>query len=290
MDKIKRLKIRTGVQTALSHLVYYFNRRVKGVRARYNLNYCGDKVKWHTLDVMSVKGASGLPCVIYLHGGGWTAYDKSLFRTTCKRLSSYGTTVFNCNFSQAPKFGIEDMVADVDRIIAYVRANAEKYGGDPTRLIFAGDSAGAHLLALKLGRTVRDSGTTGGVIGCAFFYGVYDLTALRGIKFKNLDAYLAATLPDTGEGYDKLLADESPVNFVDGRFPPTLLCSGMTDTLHEGQSAKYAQALKAAGVRTECLFFPPEFKKARHKYITFATNPAAKISFEAFGKFLNGIC
>lgn len=287
MDKIKLLKFKTGALARLSHIAYTFNRRVTGVKATYNLNYCGDGKKYHTLDVMRPASAENSPCMVYFHGGGWTAYDKCVFRSTCKRFASYGVTVFNCNFRLAPKFGFEDMLQDIASVLDFVAYSAHRFGGDPEKIIFAGDSAGAHLLSLYLSRAIAAGDKTAGkVIGCAYFYGVYDLAALKGVKFKNMDEYLAATLPENTPDYEKKVEEYSPINFVSDKLPPTLVCSGEVDPLYEGQTAKYLAALGSAGVRVQSLIFPKEFKRAKHKYITFDKNPAAKKSFEAFGEFL----
>lgn len=121
MNEIKKVKLKTGLQVAFAHLAYSFNRHIKGVKAKNNQSYCTDWDKRHKLDIGYPKCAKdgGYPCVIYLHGGGWTAYDKSLFRSTAKELAKYGAVVFNCNYSLAPKYSLADMMKDMDDMFAY---------------------------------------------------------------------------------------------------------------------------------------------------------------------------
>lgn len=290
--------MKSGAQVALARLWKHgFNRRIKGVKAAYNLDYCGDGLKQHTLDVMypffgknGRKGEGGLPCVIYSHGGGWSAYDKSLFRSTTKAFASQGAVVFNCNFRLAPEYGFDDMEDDVASAVGFVTAHAAEYGGDPEKIILAGDSSGAHLLSLYINRLVACGGNLGRrFIGCAFFYGVYDLTALDGVAFNNKKGYTDAALPEDMPDRDLFLSKYSPINYISPQLPPTLLCGGMVDPLHKGQTAVYERALKQTGVRVETLIFPEDYKRAAHRFITFVSNPATKLSVAKFKEFLNSL-
>lgn len=286
MKSIKIIKLKTGLQTKLAPLTGIFNRKVSGVKAVYNINYCADKDKEHTLDVMRAQG-DNLPCVIYFHGGGWCVYDKSLFRSTAKELSACGSIVFNCNFRSAPEHSFKEMEEDVASVVEFVKSRAKEFGGNPDRIILAGDSAGAHLLALYLNiLTLSDIAEAKRFIGCAFFYGAYDLTLLDGVEFHNKEAYMESVIPRNMPDRDKFMAEYSPINYISSALPPLLICCGMVDTLSEGQSLRYISALKSQGVRVESLIFPKEDKKARHRFITFANSPDAKKAFKAFGEFM----
>lgn len=286
MDQVSKVKLKTRVQVSLAKLIYVFNRRVKGVKAAYNLNYCGDGDVRHTLDVMYPSG-KGLPCIIYFHGGGWTAYDKSVFRSTTKILASYGAVVFNCNYRLAPEHTLKDMQCDVAAAVEFLRAHAEEYGGDADRIILAGDSSGAQLSALWLAKRIEAGDPiVNKVIGCVYFYGAFDLSVLPRLKFNNFAAYLQAALPQTMPDYREFLYEYSPINYVCPQFPPTFISSGAVDPLNETQSVRYADKLKKAGVRVQTLFFPKENEKAKHRFITFTKSPAAKAAFAAYAEFL----
>ena len=81
--KLKLLKLKTKTLTFLGNCIGYFNTKVKGVQANYNCHYGKDNKQ--TLDILYPTKQQNLPCVVYLHGGGWSCYDKSLFRSTCKK-------------------------------------------------------------------------------------------------------------------------------------------------------------------------------------------------------------
>lgn len=289
MNEIKKVKFKTGLQVTFAHLLYSFNRHIKGVKARNNLSYGSDRQKRHKLDISypKTKKDGGYPCVIYLHGGGWTAYDKSLFRSTAKEFASRGAVVFNCNYRLAPKFTFADMLVDVEEVFTYVRQNAQRYGGNPDRIIFAGDSSGGHLSALFVNRLFNDNSPLAKyIVGCVYFYGVFDLTTIGDVAFNNKTAYTNAAMPLDMPRRDEYLREYSPVNYICNTLPPTLFCSGRIDPLHKGQSEVYSSALENSGVRVERLFFPIEDNEAEHRFITFSKCQPAQKSFEKFGDFL----
>lgn len=287
MFKVRLLRLKTDIETYLAKLCGVFNKRIRGIKTKYNQNYCNDKHKFHQLDVMYSNDGEVKPCVLYMHGGGWCAYDKRVFRSTCKRLCSCGMVVFNCNFRLAPKFSVEDMQQDIYAIIDYISANASKYGGNPENIVLAGDSAGAHLLSLFINKAILNCESVAKKVkGCAFFYGVYNLETTLNTNFKHLQTYMSSIVPTSTANYFDRLRQISPVNYVSASIPPTLICSGKIDTLNDSQSQQYAQILREHGVRVQSLIFPKEVTSAKHKFITFDTNKAAKRSFEAFGEFI----
>lgn len=288
--KLKFLLFRTRTQVALSPLAGCFNRKIDGVGADYNLNYCGDRSRLHTLDLMRPEGKKGLPCVIYLHGGGWSAFDKKLFRSTGKRFAACGAAVLNCNFRLAPKNKIEDMLNDISSICKFLDENAQKWGVDAGRLIFAGDSSGAHLLALFLGRAVKEGNPIADrVKGCAYFYGAFDLNKFDEKTKGRFKTYMYGVFPRYMPSRPMYLYSISPVNYISGSLPPHILFSGERDRLHKPQSEEYYKKLREAGVRVETLFFPADFKRAGHRFITFDKNPAAKQAFDRFAAFLQSL-
>lgn len=291
MFKIKWFKLKTTIVSYLAKFIYVFNRHVKGIKIKYNLHYAGDKKQYHTLDVIYPKAAKNLPCVLYLHGGGWTAYDKRMFRSTCKQLSKAGTVVFNCNFSLAPKFNINDMLKDIEYIFSFIKSNAGFFGGNADKIILAGDSAGAHLHSMFVNKSIIDKKEeyTSIVKACAFFYGAYDLTTIKSSGFERIYIYLDALVKPGTPDYSEVLKSLSPINLVTKDHPKTLICSGEVDSLHQTQSAKYIEKLKENGVEVKSVVFPKDYKMAKHRFITFVKNKAAIKSFAAFKEFIQDI-
>lgn len=87
--------------------------------------------------------------VIYLHGSGWHYLDKDCGTATFFRfLAGQGHVVMDVAYSLAPHVGLHGMVGDVKRAIAWIKANADRYGVNPARVVLMGGSAGGHLSLL----------------------------------------------------------------------------------------------------------------------------------------------
>jgi acetyl esterase len=67
-----------------------------------------------------------------------------------------GFLVFSINYRLAPRHPYPAAVEDVCRALAWVGQHAERFGGDPSRLVLAGESAGANLVtALAVATSYR---------------------------------------------------------------------------------------------------------------------------------------
>jgi len=125
------------------------------VRRFRNLRY-GEARRGHLLDVYaSRRPPQGAPVLIYLHGGGFRIGSKMLgARPLLYRLASHGWVCVSANYRLSPRASYGDRVIDVKRVIAWVREHGAAYGADPSTVILAGGSAGAHLAATAACRSV----------------------------------------------------------------------------------------------------------------------------------------
>jgi acetyl esterase/lipase len=102
------------------------------------------------LDLYTPSGApSGLPTLLYLHGGAWTVGDKSA--AVSERLMpivANGFAVASANYRLVPSVRYPSPVHDVKAAVRWLRANAAEYGLDPDRIAIGGVSAGGHLASL----------------------------------------------------------------------------------------------------------------------------------------------
>lgn len=107
----------------------------------------------HRLDLFLPEG-EGWPVLVFVHGGGWTAGDKSLRAGGADVYSNigryyaaqgFGTAVIN--YRLQPAVSWREQVDDVARAVAWVHANVAAHGGDPGSLFLMGHSAGAQLSA-----------------------------------------------------------------------------------------------------------------------------------------------
>jgi arylformamidase len=86
-------------------------------------------------------------------------------------LAADGALVVVPNYALCPAVGIEHITLQMVKALAWVWRHAAAYGGDPSRIVVAGHSAGAHLAAMLLscrwkrgGR--RPAGAAGAVARC----------------------------------------------------------------------------------------------------------------------------
>ena len=90
------------------------------------------------------------PLVVFVHGGGWKRGDMTMMDGSAKLTDwhSHGYAVASVDYRLVPQASVEDEAADVAAATAYLRAHAATLGFDPQRIVLAGHSAGAHLVAL----------------------------------------------------------------------------------------------------------------------------------------------
>ncbi len=98
------------------------------------------------LDVYYPEGGTNLPVVVWFHGGGLTAYAKSIPR----ELKDQGLVVIAPNYRLSPHVNTSVCIADAAAAVAWVFRHASDYGGSPEQIFVAGHSAGGYL-ALMVG-------------------------------------------------------------------------------------------------------------------------------------------
>ena len=111
------------------------------------------------------------PLVIFIHGGYWQMRAKESFSYIAKALLPHGLHVALVGYTLAPEATLGGIVQEIKNAIAYLKANAADYGGDPNRMVVSGWSAGGHLTAMCLDEP--------GVVGGLAISGIYDLEPIR---------------------------------------------------------------------------------------------------------------
>jgi acetyl esterase/lipase len=117
-----------------------------GVRLIRNVDYGGTRKRYHRLDVYRPAAKNLRPCVLYIHGGGFAMLSKETHRVMALAFSSQGFVVFNANYRLGPKHHYPAPLEDAAAALLWVQEHAEEYGGDPSRIVLAGESAGANLV------------------------------------------------------------------------------------------------------------------------------------------------
>ncbi|OLL18720.1 MULTISPECIES: alpha/beta hydrolase [unclassified Rhodococcus (in: high G+C Gram-positive bacteria)] len=114
-----------------------------------------------------------LPVVVFAHGGGFVFCDLDSHDEFCRAMAEgVGVVVASVDYRLAPEHPAPAAHDDVYAALEWMAKNAASYGGDPSRIVLAGDSAGGNLAA-TVAIAARDQAGPA-VIGQALFYPVID--------------------------------------------------------------------------------------------------------------------
>jgi len=228
---------------------------------------------------------SGL-AFIYLHGASWYFMDKDFgTRPFFRHLAAQGHTVMDVSYRLMPEVDIYGMIADVKHAVAWMKANASRYGVNPEKIVLGGGSSGGHL-ALLAGYTPGLPELTpedlksvdSSVCGVISYYGPTDLLAIY--QHWNLQQTVSLPPVPIGENpdYKKNMQDSgrldillgghpqdvpdmyelaSPIAHVHPDSPPTLLLHGEQDfTIPVNPTRALSQKLAESGVPVVNVVFP----------------------------------
>ena len=98
------------------------------------------------LEVFS-PAAAAAPVMVFLHGGAWRGGDARSQAYAAETFVRAGAHWVVPDFATAMEVGLDGMVDQVRRAVAWVARHAKELGGDPARIYLGGHSSGAHLAA-----------------------------------------------------------------------------------------------------------------------------------------------
>lgn len=127
-----------------------------GVERISDVPYVADGKREHLLDVYRPRSpGEGRPVVLYVHGGGFRILSKDSHWVMGLAFARAGYVVFNISYRLAPRDPFPAGLQDVATAYAWVLDHAHEYGGDASRLVLAGESAGANLVTAATIATVQ---------------------------------------------------------------------------------------------------------------------------------------
>ncbi len=225
-----------------------------------------------TLDVIQpIKNSNGHG-IIYMVSGGWISSHEAISPMSYAPFLDRGYTVFAVVHGCQPKFTIPEITEDIHRAVRFIRYNARKWGVNPDHLGITGGSAGGHLsltIGAKGGPGLLESrdpidreSSAVQAVACFFpptdflNYGAPGEDAVGVGILKNFKAAFGSE-SDTAEGRQKLGRKISPIYFITGHLPPTLIIHGDADTLVPMQQAEsFLQRAREAGVEAQLVVKP----------------------------------
>jgi acetyl esterase len=129
-------------------LVPLSNPRLHNIEVVHDIAYSGSGEQHHRLDIYRPRGARRpLPTVIYFHGGGFRILSKDSHWVFGLLYARRGYLVVNANYRLAPDHRYPKAHEDAFSAYAWVIEHIAEYGGDPSQIILAGESAGGNLAA-----------------------------------------------------------------------------------------------------------------------------------------------
>jgi arylformamidase len=145
-----------------------------------------------TLDIFPTT-APDAPVLVFIHGGYWRSLDKADHSFVAPSFTADGALVLVPNYALAPAVSIEDITLQMARAVEWAWRHAAEHGGDHSRIVVAGHSAGGHLAAMMLTcrwKQVADDLPAQLVQGALSLSGLYDLEPLRHTPFLQADLRL----------------------------------------------------------------------------------------------------
>lgn len=249
-----------------------------GIREQLDIRYGAAEEARLDVYLPPEGAAAGRPTIVWIHGGGFVGGDRKDVAPYLKILAGRGYPAVALGYTLAPAAQYPGPVLQANEALGFLQREGRRLGLDPTRIVLAGDSAGAHIAAqLAAGLTGKDYAELLGLTpavdpaalrAVALFCGAFDPTALdltgplgsfvRSVLF----AYFGASNPLDSER----ITEAAVPRYVTEAFPRSFISVGNGDPLAP-QSVMMAQALRDRGVKVDTLFFPPETEpKLPHEY------------------------
>ena len=187
--------------------------------------------------------------IIHLFGGGFFVGNKNAgyIINDAKALGARGYTSVSANYRLQQESLWPAQIHDTKAAIRWTRANAEKLGVEPNRIVIAGYSAGGMLSLMAAGTNGRkefegeggNANVSSDVNACI---GVYPLASaqIAGGLFGGQD-----------KATPEAIAAASPTSYITKTFAPTIFIHGTNDgTVPVESSIDFFTKLKALGVPT----------------------------------------
>ncbi len=240
------------------------------------------------LDLFVPKEANGLrPAVVFMHGGAWRGGGPNQFHRQSAHLAGVGYVCASIEYRLSGEAQFPAALEDAKCAVRWVRANSGELQVDTDRIAVSGGSAGGHLAAMVAttgpglfegegGNAEQSSAANLAVC----FNPVVDLAAMG--KARPDHPALVGFLGKTFDADPELYANASPITYVDGNDPPTLLLHGTEDTTVPYEQAQvFIQKLKDAGVEAEL------FTADGASHAFFNNEPWYTPTVKAMDEFLN---
>jgi acetyl esterase/lipase len=189
------------------------------------------------------KAAQPAPVAVFFYGGSWDSGRRQDYNWAGRALASRGFLTIVADYRLYPEVRYPGFLEDGAQAVAWASQNARRLGGDPTRTVLVGHSAGAYnavMLALD-GRYLRAAGVDPtSVKAMAGLSGPYDFLPI------------ASDITERIFGGTADLPSTQPLAYVRPDSPPAFLATGAADDMvWPKNTIALAKKLREAGVPVE---------------------------------------
>ncbi|WP_241980861.1 alpha/beta hydrolase [Cryobacterium sp. Hh11] len=285
--------------------VHKFNLHpIDSVEYDLDIDYIGDGQKIHRLDVLVPKRtdavAAPLPVYVYFHGGGWTSGDKDPLTKYCASQAAEGMIVINANYRMATRFQLGHMMQDGNAVLDWVARNVAAYGGDPTRIVLGGDSAGGHIAALLTAAAyapelaehygIRPPVTARHLRGLVQHCSIADFSVLFDRGFVLSLNFVRMLLPERGRGLHLRTAARfmSPIEWLDRGFPPVFVTTSERDYFYRA-NLNFIEALRARKIWVDTLIYGRRSVNTKHTWQQDDSHPESQEVYRRLGAFVRAV-
>lgn len=251
-DGAKTVMRRQGMSTAPDQAV-----------TTQDLPYGSDPMQYARIYRPAAAAPAGmaLPVIVYYHGGGWVIADVNVYDATPRLMAKQlNAIVVSVEYRHAPEFKFPAQHEDAAAAYRWVLQNAASWGGDPAKVVLAGESAGGNL-AVSTAIYARDNGLAKPLhILSVYPIANSDMNLPSKQDSANAKPLNTPMLKWFGYYYATSVADQQDprINLMKANLrdlPPTTIVNAQIDPLRsDGETL--AQALRSAGVRVEQRTFP----------------------------------
>src|SRR5574344_404028 len=253
-----------------------------------NINYAGDNLEAHQLDIYLPKTGQQKPkVVVIIDGTAWFMNNAKAmaFMSLGKPLVDAGFAVVSINHRSSSDAKWPAQINDVKAAIRYIRGNADKYGLDTSFIGITGFSSGGHLTAMagvsngvktksegkttidvegNLGQYTKESSNVDAVVD---WFGPVDMTRMENCNtVKDAHSPEAALIGGNPADNMDMVKLCRPLYYIAKKGPKCMVIHGNTDpVVPYCQSEYFSAALKKAGRRQEFITVP----NGQHGPVTF---------------------
>ncbi|RNL64322.1 alpha/beta hydrolase [Nocardioides marmoriginsengisoli] len=273
-----------------------------GRRTRTDLEYAPGSGRHGRFDLVLPDGPGPHPLVVWLHGGGWHFGDKADVLPYLEHLATRGFAGAAVNYPLAPESRYPAAPRQVNEAVRHLLAHADEYGIDPSRVVLAGDSAGAQVAA-ELAVLTTSPGYAARtdlapalapeqLRGALLFCGIFDPTGLDDSS-RMFEAVLESamwSLTGTRRWKDSEVCERMSVRtHATAAFPPTFLSAGNQDPLTRRQTPPMALRLGELGVALDEYYPGDEAAPINHEFQFWLGTPEGAEAFERAVAFLERV-